>query len=344
MAKITKILILTFLLTLRSTEGSTPPVSLNWPAKLKTETARLLKNSDGNFGIYIKSLSTGEEFSHHGTRPWYLASAIKVAVANELYHQIEDGKISFGDRYIIALGDYRDGAGKTNFVKPGSAVSIRQLTEQMLIESDNAATDILIKRLGIDNVNNRLQAIVPNGFSPISSLLDVRRLAYSEFNLKAMDLDNLDFLALKRQRSEMRKIRWLSKKLKIKPSELSVKTLREAFENYYSTELNSGTLTAYADLLAYSSKNSDLISIMSRAATGDKRISKGLPKGFAFAHKTGTQLARICDMGIVYKNNPQKGLIVTVCAEKFKSSANAENVFREIAKAITASGALENIE
>ncbi len=314
-----------------------------WHVKLDGEISEILRNADGNFGVYVKSLTTGEAFAVNATRPWYLASAVKLAVATELYRQIGEGKLKFSDTYKITSADYRDGAGRTNLVKPGGLMTIRGLTEQMMIESDNAATDILIKRLGIDNINNQLKEIVPNGFSPISTLLDVRKLAYSEFNLRAIDLDNMDFMLLKKIKSEPHKLRWLRKKLRLPPEKISAKTLREAFENYYASELNSGTLTAYADLLTYVADNEDLMALMSRATTGDKRIVKGLPPGFKFAHKTGTQLARLCDMGIVYKTDPKKGLIITVCSEKFKSHENAEAVFSKIARAISQSGALTTL-
>lgn len=331
MAKITRFLI-PLIFIFQTSTASTPAT---WNINLKTSIQTILSAADGNFGIYIKSLATGEEFSYNANRPWYLASAIKLAVANELYRQIEEDKINFSDTYTISASDYRDGAGKTNFVKVGGDMTIRQLTEQMLIESDNAATDILIKRLGLDNVNRSLNEIVPSGFSPISTLLDVRRLAYGEFNPRAIDLDNLDFFALKKIKRESKKISWLKKKLNLSQDQLQASTLRDAFEKYYDTQLNSGTLPAFAELLIHSAKNPDLMQIMSKATTGDKRVSKGLPKGLHFAHKTGTQLARICDMGIVYKTSPQKGLIINICAEKFKSSANAEKIFQEIAKAIS---------
>ncbi|OQW46910.1 MAG: hypothetical protein A4S09_03105 [Proteobacteria bacterium SG_bin7] len=337
MAKITKILALIFFFAPFLGLGSTPKT---WNLNLESSISKILSSADGNYGIYIKSLSTGEDFSLNAERSWYLASAIKLAVANELYKQIAQGKIRFEDTHIISLSDYRDGAGKTNFLKVGGLTTIRQLTEQMLIESDNTATDILINRLGIDNINKSLGQTVPRGFSPISTMLDVRRLAYSEFNAKAGDLSNMDFFSLKKIKPEGKKISWLKKKLNLAQDQLKVGTLREAFERYYEVHLNSGTLRAYAQLLIHSAKNSDLMKIMSKSVTGDRRLSRGLPRGFNFAHKTGTQLARICDMGIIYKNNPQKGLIVTVCAEKFKSSENAEKIFQKIGKAINDSGAL----
>lgn len=338
MATIPKILIVILVPIL--TQGSIPEA---WNLRLKAALPKVLDKADGTYGIYIKSLSTAEEFSLNADRIWYLASAIKLAVATELYKQINQGKIRFEDSHIISSSDYRDGAGKTNFVKVGGVTTIRQLTEQMLIESDNTATDILIARLGIENINKSLNEIVPSGFSPISTILDVRRLAYREFNPKASDLDNMDFFALKKIKRESKKISWLKKKLNLRQDQLQVPTLREAFEKYYDTRLNSGTLPAYAQLLAYSAKNSDLMKIMSKTLTGDKRLSKSLPKGFNFAHKTGTQLARICDMGIVYKTDPQKGLIITVCAEKFKSSENAEKVFQKIAKAIVNTNILNQL-
>lgn len=337
MAKIIGLIILFF--TSFATAAVAP-----WNTKLSQEISKILKSSDGQYGVFVRSMVSGEEFSWQATRSWYLASAIKLAVATELYHQVEQGKLGFDDTYAITSSDYRDGAGLTNFVKPGGLMTIRHLAEQMLVESDNAATDILIKKLGLDNVNSRLKEIVPTGFSPISTLLDVRRMAFSEFNPRALDLDNMDFMLLKKIKNESHKLRWFRRKLRLNKDQMNAKTLQDAYEKYYATEINSGSLVAYADLLAFTAKNDDLIAIMSRSSTGEKRLIKGLPVGYKFAHKTGTQLGRICDMGIVYKSNPKKGLIITVCAEKFKTPNTAEATFSKIAKAISGSGALKGLE
>lgn len=301
---------------------------------LTTQINSITKSADGNFGVYIKSMSSGESLSYNADRTWYLASGVKLAVALELYNQVNSGKISLSDKIQITSADHRDGAGVTSFQAQGSFVTYRFLLEQMMVESDNTATDLLIKKLGLENINSYVTNLIPKGFNKVTSILDVRKEAYAKLNEKARELTNADFIQLKRISSESRKLKWLRKRLNLKPQELKFKSLREAFESYYEMGNNSATLIAYSSLLESVLDNQDLLQIMARSNTGQERIKSGLKNELNFAHKTGTQLARICDMGIIYKDDPKKGILITMCAEKFKSQSMAEKTFKKIGSLI----------
>src|SRR5690606_32208768 len=91
--------------------------------------------------------------------------------------------------------------------------------------------------------------------------------------------------------------------------------INSVFDAYYATNLNGGQLTAYGALLeaiatgkALTPGMTDyLLEMMAATRTGARRIKATLPDAFSFAHKTGTQYRRACDMGVVVNRNPGPG-------------------------------------
>lgn len=327
------------------------PMTPRWKATLKKKLSELEASNPEQFGLYVKNLSTGEELSYRGEETWYLASGVKVPIAIETFHQIEESKISLDTPVSIELSDYIDGAGQTNSLPPGSRVSVRYLLEQMLIYSDNTASDLLIKLVGLREVNARTNSIVPGGFSPITTLSDVRRLAYGSFHPKAAALKNAELVMLRQVKGEKARIKKLAHLLNVQSSELAFQRIDDAFRSYYSQKFNSASLVAYGKLLeqivrrqALSAKSTDaLLDIMSRVKTGEARIKAGLPRSTTFAHKTGTQHARVCDFGLAWNKNEANGarIVISACTRGFMSEKTAETMLRELGKAVTDSGVLE---
>ncbi|MFC7536491.1 serine hydrolase [Sphingomonas sp. GCM10030256] len=95
---------------------------------LEQQLAALLANRPGDYGVSALDLDTGEAVSVNGDKAFPMASTMKVAVAAAYLQQVDYGRRSLDDRI-------------------GSR-SARQLMEAMLIKSDNAATDMLMRDLG----------------------------------------------------------------------------------------------------------------------------------------------------------------------------------------------------
>jgi beta-lactamase class A len=122
---------------------SPPPVS-NLTRLLDAELARF----SGTGGIYIHSLGTGEEANVRGDQKFDSASTIKMAVMVLAYQLQDQKKLNLNDRYIIKTSDYRGGSGIFRYKDPGLNPTIRDVITQMVITSDNTATDIMIAKVG----------------------------------------------------------------------------------------------------------------------------------------------------------------------------------------------------
>jgi len=325
--------------------------AFEWSETFLAHIARVDEQTPGRLGVYVKDMETGISTSYHGEEPWYLASTVKMPVAITVMRRIEEGALSLDTGVPLLASDYVDGAGATNGFAPNTVHSVRFLMEQMLIHSDNTASDMLIRLVGLERVNAVTRELVPEGFGPITTLADVRRRVYGELHPAAEGLSGGDFLALKRQPNDAGRLALLARLLGVERRALAPISLGEAYERYYATPYNSATLKAYGDLLsaldAGTALNPDstryLLGVMRRAETGARRIKAGLPPTVGFAHKTGTQRARICDAGLVDQPTADpaeisRRLLIVACVREAASTAKAERALRGTGEAVTATG------
>lgn len=321
-----------------------------WTTQLSTRLAQIDADYPGELGVYVKALPSGEVVGLRDMEPWYLASTVKIAVAITLLEAVDDGRASLTDRIVLEPLDYVDGAGETNRQTPGTAVTLQYLFEQMLIHSDNTATDVLLRYLGTDSVNAMVRRNVGLGVGRITTLADVRRYAYSEFHPAAMQLAPKGLFAIKAAGYGEDRVEALVQVLDVPRSDFDAPDLDAAFERYYATGLNSAPLDQYSglleavalgDLLSPASA-ALLLSTLERIETGDDRIKAGLPAAVSFAHKTGTQHRRACNIGLATAPGqaPAQGVIIAACARGSLDVAEAEAAFRALGEAVADSGVL----
>jgi beta-lactamase class A len=119
----------------------------------------IVEASDAVVGVAIKNLATGEELLINENEIFPQASSIKIHILAELFHQAEQGKFRLTD--ILPLpGSVRvAGSGVLNELGESSvSMSIRDYAVLMIVLSDNTATNLLIKQVGMENVNKFLQS------------------------------------------------------------------------------------------------------------------------------------------------------------------------------------------
>jgi beta-lactamase class A len=85
------------------------------------------------------------------------ASMIKLFVMAKTMQDVHDGKLSLDEKITIKKNDAVGGAGVTTWYNAGEQRTVEQLMTVMITDSDNTATNILIDRLGMQNINRYLQ-------------------------------------------------------------------------------------------------------------------------------------------------------------------------------------------
>lgn len=106
--------------------------------------------------LYAKHLSSGRTIAVRPDQPMNTLSVIKIPVMMLAYRDAEAGKLKLTDRYTIKPEDLRRGSGLIQTFEPGLNPTYRDIIEQMIITSDNTATDIMIRTVGLARVNAML--------------------------------------------------------------------------------------------------------------------------------------------------------------------------------------------
>ena len=321
-----------------------------WVERLQADLAQIDAQGKPRIGVYVRDLDSGATASYKADETWYLASTVKLPVALLVLSGIQQGAYTLDTPLTLRASDYVDGAGPTNSHLAGTPLTIRYLLDQMMIYSDNTASDMLIGLVGIRNVNALVQSLVPSGFQPITSLADVRRHMYSQLTPAAIRLSGHDFLLLKQQRSDADKRAMLSRLVQVSTQDFRLRSVAEAFDAYYATGLNSARLDAYGQLLELAvtgrvldaARTTYLVELMERVKTGPNRIKAGLPADVRFAHKTGTQSARTCDSGVVTvpRLGRDRKVVVAACTKGDLSVTGSDRALRQVGAAICRSGVL----
>jgi beta-lactamase class A len=128
-------------------------------AALRTTLGRIVAAHRGVVGYSIRDLDTGEELSLRGDETFPTASLIKVPILVTLYDLVQQGKISLDDPLTILAIDKVPGSGVMQFLHDGSTVTVHDAAWLMSTESDNTATNLLLDRIIIRRVWEKMESL-----------------------------------------------------------------------------------------------------------------------------------------------------------------------------------------
>jgi beta-lactamase class A len=128
--------------------------------KLEDTIKDVDRRLDGYIGVAIFDLTSGETILYHADDVFPTASTIKVAMLCELYRQAEQGKLGLTDIYTVRAEDDVEDSSIFNGLTPGATrLTLRDLAQMVAAVSDNGATNVLIDKVGMQNVNSFLQSM-----------------------------------------------------------------------------------------------------------------------------------------------------------------------------------------
>jgi beta-lactamase class A len=142
--------------------------------KLENSIGDVDRNLDGVMGVAILDLTDGHQYLLHANDVFPQASSIKICVLAELYRQAQHGKLKLTDLYTVNAADLVPDSAIMGGLTPGvTKITLRDLATMMVAVSDNSATNVLIDRVGMENVN---------------AFLDSLSLTHTRLRRKMMDL------------------------------------------------------------------------------------------------------------------------------------------------------------
>ncbi len=109
--------------------------------------------------LYAKDLRTGRELAVRADEPVNTVSVIKLAIMVRAYRDFEVGRLPLDERHTLRPEEMRAGSGVLQTFAPGLSPTYRDLVAQMIITSDNTATDVLIGKVGLRRVNELLDSL-----------------------------------------------------------------------------------------------------------------------------------------------------------------------------------------
>jgi beta-lactamase class A len=143
--------------------------------KLEASIHEVDSHLDGVMGLAIEDLNSGEHLFLHEDEVFAQASSIKIAVLANLYLQAQQGKLKLTDLYTVQSTDLVADSDIMGGLTPGvTRITLRDLATMTVAVSDNSATNVLIDRVGMANVN---------------AMLDSLGLSHTRLRRKMMDLD-----------------------------------------------------------------------------------------------------------------------------------------------------------
>ena len=122
--------------------------------KLEKSILDIDRSLDGVIGVAIVDLTDGHKYLLHANDVFPQASSIKICVLAELYLQAQQGTLKLTDLYTVKAADLVQDSDIMGGLTPGvTQITLRDLATMMVAVSDNSATNVLIDRVGMDNVN-----------------------------------------------------------------------------------------------------------------------------------------------------------------------------------------------
>lgn len=111
--------------------------------------------------IAVESLAPADAttFYHRADERIPSASIIKLPIMIEAMEWVKDGRINPDEIHILTDSEKAGGDGVLKTYQHRSRISYRDLITLMITHSDNTATNILIKEIGMENINQRIQGL-----------------------------------------------------------------------------------------------------------------------------------------------------------------------------------------
>jgi beta-lactamase class A len=287
----------------------------------------------GRLGVTVVHVESGERTSFHDDERFPMQSVFKLPLAVALLARVDAGELRLDEAITIKPQDLRSGPPNAlaDELPNGGTRSIQKLFEQMIIHSDNSATDLLLTRIGgAAKVTAKMRELGILG-------IDVSR---SEAEL------NFDVSGVA---SPPPRETWTLQKLESLYESVPADQERAAMASYLRDPRDTSTPLAMAalllrvhqrDLLARPSANL-LVDTLEKTETGTKRLKAGFPPGTVVAHKTGGSgtfegvTAACNDVGIVtLPNNAGHVVIAAFLRESRGDSEARDSAIAAVARAV----------
>jgi len=136
------------------------------PAPIRADTTALRHKLDsiagthhGIVGYSVIDLDNDVRLSRRGDEKFPTASLIKVPILVTVYDLVAKGQISLDDPITVLKIDQVPGSGVIQYLHNGTILTVRDAAWLMITISDNTATNLLLDRIIIRRVWNKMDSL-----------------------------------------------------------------------------------------------------------------------------------------------------------------------------------------
>jgi beta-lactamase class A len=154
------------------------------PAALRDRVLSLVQAGGAEVAVAFRTLDGRQELLIDSDKAFHAASTMKVPVMIELFRQAEAGTLSLdeplpirnefhsivdGSLYQLDVSDDSDGEV---YKAIGGTLTLRELCEAMITVSSNFAANLLIERLGVENIRGTVKKLGADGMQVLRGVED----------------------------------------------------------------------------------------------------------------------------------------------------------------------------
>lgn len=145
-----------------------------------------IARSGADVAVAFRTLDGTTEWLLRADEPFHAASTMKVAVLVELYRQVRAGRVKLDDTLTVTNEfhsltdgspftlDPNDDSERDLYTAVGTTRTLRQLSELMITISSNLATNLLMDKLGVNNIRAGVHALGADGMNVLRDLEDTK--------------------------------------------------------------------------------------------------------------------------------------------------------------------------
>jgi beta-lactamase class A len=145
---------------------------------------QIVAASGAEVAVAFRTLDGKDELFIDVDKPFHAASTMKVPVMIELFRQAREGLLSLehrlairnefrsivdGSTYTLSEGDDSD---KEVYAAIGQSMTLRRLCELMITVSSNFATNLLIEKLGVEQIRKTVGGLGADGMNVLRGVED----------------------------------------------------------------------------------------------------------------------------------------------------------------------------
>jgi len=103
---------------------------------------------EGTAGVYVQDVNGGFGYGVNPDETFFGASVMKIPLMVAVFRKIDEGEISLEDSVETEPGDWAGGAGWLQWEEPGKAHLVQDYLWMMMTQSDNVATNAMLRLVG----------------------------------------------------------------------------------------------------------------------------------------------------------------------------------------------------